>query len=133
MLTVDKQVTLVINGPPPVSLNVQERLHWATRQRLRDWWAEQSFRSWLQAGRPTFKRPAVQYRVFYATNRRRDADNVVASCKPILDGLKGNAFTDDHSGVVTILPPIIGVDKQRPRVEIVIRETQVAKQLGAEG
>jgi len=116
------ECVLVIPGPPPLSLNVVERMHWAKRQRIRDWWAQQSFWTWLQAGQPTFKRPAVQYRVFYATNRRRDADNVVASCKPILDGLKGHAFPDDHSGVVTILPPIIGVDKQRPRVEILIRE-----------
>lgn len=118
-----QECVLVIPGPPPVSLNVQERLHWAKRQRLRDWWAEQAWLVWLQAGRPRFARPAVQYRVYYATHRRRDPDNVVASLKPVMDGLKGKAFADDHSGVVTILPPVIGVDRERPRVEIVIRET----------
>ena len=113
---------LVINGPPPVSLNVQERLHWAKRQRLRDWWAEQAWLVWLEAGQPRFRRPAIQYRVYYATNRHRDPDNVVASLKPVMDGLKGKAFADDHSGVVTILPPVIGVDRERPRVETLIRE-----------
>jgi len=117
-----QSVTLVIPGTPP-SLNRQERLHWAQRQRLRDWWAQQAWLVWLQAGRPRFARPAVQYRVYYATHRRRDPDNVVASLKPVMDGLKGKAFVDDHSGVVTLLPPVIGVDRERPRVEVVIRET----------
>ena len=118
-----QECLLVIPGPPPVSLNVQERLHWAQRQRIRCWWAEQAWLTWLEAGRPKFTRPAVQFRLYYRDARRRDPDNVIASCKPILDGLKGRAFSDDHSGVVTLLPPVIGVDRERPRVEVVIRET----------
>src|SRR5690606_18584955 len=97
-------VTLVIPGPPPPSLNQQERMHWAKRQRVRDWWAQQAWVVWLRAGQPRFERPVIQYRLYYRTNRRRDQDNAIASCKPILDGLKGHAFVDDHSGVVTILP-----------------------------
>lgn len=120
------ECVLVIPGPPPVSLNQQERMHWAQRQRLRDWWAQQAWLAWMEAGRPRFQRPTVQYRLYYKTNRRRDADNAIASCKPILDGLKGHAFDDDHSGIVTILPPIIGVDKQNPRVEIIIRALEVS-------
>lgn len=117
------EVVLLINAAPPESLNKQERMHWGERRRVRQRWKDEAAVAWLNAGRPRFHRPAVQYRVYYATHRRRDPDNVVASLKPVMDGLKGKAFADDHSGVVTILPPVIGVDRERPRVEIVIRET----------
>lgn len=115
-------VKLVIPGPPPVSLNQQERMHWAQRRRVRDWWAEHAWRAWLEAGKPRFQRAAVRYHLYYKTNRKRDDDNCVGACKPILDGLKGHAFVDDDAGTVTILPPVIGVDKDRPRVEIEIME-----------
>jgi len=115
---------LVIPGPPPPSLNQQERMHWAKRQRVRDWWAQQAWVVWLRAGQPRFERPVIQYRLYYRDNRRRDQDNAIASCKPILDGLKGHAFEDDHSGVVTILPPVVDVDKDKPRVEVVMRERE---------
>lgn len=113
---------LVIPGPPPVSLNQQERMHWAQRQRLRNWWAKQAHYAWMEAGGPTFERAAVRYRLYYKTNRKRDADNCIASCKPILDGLKGHAFGDDDASTVTILPPVIAVDRDRPRVEVEISE-----------
>lgn len=115
-------VRLIIPGDPPLSLNRQERLHWAQRLRLREWWAEQAFWAWLEAGKPRFQRAALRYRLFYRTRRHRDADNCVAACKPILDGLKGHAFVDDDAGTVTILPPVIDVDRDKPRVEIEISE-----------
>jgi len=115
-------VRLVIPGPPPLSLNQQERLHWAKRRRLREWWAQQARYAWIEAGRPKFERAMVRYRLYYPTNRKRDGDNCVASCKPILDGLKGHAFPDDDAGTVTILPPVIAVDKYNARVEIEITE-----------
>lgn len=65
---------------------------------------------------------AVRYRLYYQTRRRRDGDNCVAACKPILDGLKGHAFPDDDVGTVTILPPVIDVDRDKPRVEIEISD-----------
>lgn len=117
-------VRLVIPGEPPLSLNQQERMHWAARKRLRDWWAAEAWKAWLAAGRPRFRRAAVRYRLYYATTRRRDADNCVASCKPILDGLKGHAFPDDDAATVTILPPVISCDRRRPRVEIEITELE---------
>lgn len=118
------QVVLTIPGPPPPTLNYQERLHWAKRRRLREWWSEQARLAWLAAGRPWFSRPIVQYRLYYPTRRRRDPDNAVAGCKPILDGLRGHAFRDDASDVVTIAPPVIDVDRRRPRTEIVLTETE---------
>ena len=117
---------LIIPGDPPPSLNQQERMHWAKRKRLRERWALDAFYTWLEAGRPCFRRASVRYYLYYATNRRRDADNCVAACKPILDGLKGHAFADDDAATVTILPPIVGFDPGRPRVEIEITEAEEA-------
>jgi len=116
------EVVLLINAAPPESLNKQERMHWGERRRVRQRWKDEAAVAWLNAGRPRFHRPEVQFRLYYRDARRRDPDNALASCKPILDGLKGRAFEDDHSGVVTLLPPVIGVDRGWPRVEILIRE-----------
>lgn len=115
---------LVIPGPPPLSQNQQERMHWAQRRRLRVWWAKQAWYVWLEAGRPRFERVTVQYRLFFETNRYRDDDNYVGGCKPVLDGLKGHAFPDDDSRTVTVLPPVFGVDRDKPRTEIVIRDAK---------
>jgi len=71
----------------------------------------------------------VRYHLYYRTRRGRDADNCIASCKPILDGLKGHAFEDDDAATVTILPPVIDVDKRNPRVEIEIVEVGEASAL----
>lgn len=117
-------VRLVIPGDPPPSLNQQERMHWAKRQRIRDWWARQAWMVWLEAGRPRFERAAVRYHLYYRTSRKRDADNCVAACKPILDGLKKHAFPDDDARTIVILPPAIGADRKNPRVEIEIVELE---------
>src|SRR5690606_39996448 len=84
-VTVMAEVVLLINAAPPESLNKQERMHWGERRRVRQRWKDEAAVAWLNAGRPRFHRPAVQYRVYYATHRRRDPDNVVASLKPVID------------------------------------------------
>lgn len=116
------KAVLTIPGPPPVSANRQERMHWAQRNRVRDWWSKQAWHAWMEAGGPRFERAAVRYRLYYKTRRNRDDDNAIYACKPILDGLKGHAFGDDDASTVTILPPVIDVDSDKPRVEIEISE-----------
>jgi Holliday junction resolvase RusA-like endonuclease len=59
----------------------------------------------------------VQCRFFFATTRRRDSDNLLASCKAIFDGLvDAGVFTDDSG--LTHLPATQAKDAKNPRVEI---------------
>lgn len=78
-----------------------------------------------QAGidRPGWTQATVQYRFYFKTNRRRDNDNAISSMKWGLDSLVDTGILDDDSGV-TMLPPIMRVDKGNPRVEVEILEVK---------
>ena len=112
---------LVLPLPPAPSLNVQERMHWAARQRLREEYATAAWASWIQAGRPRFNRPEVLVRLFYKTRRNRDYDNGAGSIKPLMDGLKRHAFEDDNCDALTV-EWRLEVDCENPRIEILIQE-----------
>lgn len=115
------EIVLVIPEPPPPSINRQERMHWADRRRLRKYWAEQAYYTWYAAGRPRFRHPDVLVRFVYAANRKHDSDNAGAMVKPLLDGLKNRAFGDDDAASISLLPVEFAVDKDKPRVEIILR------------
>lgn len=70
-------------------------------------------------GRTTLAWPkATAQATFYVKiNRRRDADNALASLKAAFDGLRDAGVIADDSGL-THLPVVFAVDKVRPRVEI---------------
>src|SRR5690606_14960932 len=109
---------------PPPSLNQMNRMHWAERKRHQDLWAEEIAYAALEAGRPRFRRAEVRLRLYYRTNRRRDADNAIGGpAKLILDGLRdAGVIPDDDTNTIRLLEPVIGVDKENPRVEIELRE-----------
>lgn len=121
------RAVIVVSSPPPPSLNRQERMHWAARKRLRDRWRRMVRVAWLAAGRPKFRRPRIAVRFFYP-GRRPDPDNAVAAVKPILDALKGYAWPgDDDAGSIELGPVELYVDRNRPRVEIVLEECPGAR------
>lgn len=120
-VSTDEAVVLTIPHAPPPSLNAQERWHWTKRRELRRLWAEFAWAAWYEAGRPRFRWPEVEVRLFYPTLRKRDWDNAAAAAKPILDGLKGFAFEDDDTEHIRLVLSI-EVDSNKPRVEIVLRE-----------
>lgn len=70
-------------------------------------------------GRHTLAWPtATAQATFYnKINRRRDADNALASLKAAFDGIRDAGVIADDSGL-THLPVVFAVDKARPRVEI---------------
>lgn len=117
-------VVLVIDSPPPPSLNRQERMHWAARKRLRDRWRRLVQVAWLAAGRPKVVHPRVTVRLYYP-GRRPDPDNAVAAVKPILDGLKGYAWPgDDDASSVELGSVEVYTDRKRPRVEVVLESSR---------
>lgn len=72
------------------------------------------------ADSPRWTAVTVECRVYCTTQRRRDADNFTASMKAAMDGLTDAGIWTDDS-VVRPLAPVFGIDKQQPRVEVVVR------------
>jgi len=68
-----------------------------------------------------WRNAVVEYRFYWPDKRRRDRDNAIASCKAHLDGLVDAGVVRDDSAV-TFKPVVFAVDKEDPRLEIVIEE-----------
>lgn len=68
-----------------------------------------------------FKTAEAHTTFYVRDNRRRDADNLLASLKPSFDSMVDAGLLVDDCGLVH-MPMTIAVDKLRPRVEILIRE-----------
>lgn len=131
-MRVDRQVVLVIPRRPPPSLNKLNRMHWAERKRHKDLWAEEIAVAAIEAGRPRFRRPLIQLRLYYPTQRRRDPDNAIGGPgKLILDGPReAGVIEDDNSQAIQLMPPVIAVDPDDPRVEIVLTELAEGRAAG---
>lgn len=115
-----KSVTLSIPGDPP-SLN--QAMSGRLRHRIREktQWQQWTYAAWLEAGRPVFDRPEVRVRCYFATNRRRDAENY--TCKHLVDALtRAGAWEDDNAGVYLQHRAELHIDRDNPRVELVITE-----------
>lgn len=73
----------------------------------------------IQLSAPKLESARVEYRFYFKTKARHDADNAIASMKASLDGLTDAGLWVDDSRV-TMLPPVLGCDPLRPRVEVVV-------------
>lgn len=80
----------------PKSPNQTKGRHWAVIQKERNEWRDKI--GWLAKskfrGEP-FKRSQIHFNVSVGDNRRHDSDNIIASLKPVLDGLTGIVIEDD--------------------------------------
>ena len=94
--------TIAIRLHPAEVLNANQRMHWACKARLtsnlRDWG---SF-AWNRAGRPHMNRAHVTVTLGYPDRRKRDAHNLMATVKPLLDGMvspgvRGILLDDDDA------------------------------------
>ncbi len=68
---------------------------------------------------PRWKNAMSQLIFYFKTARRRDADNLLASCKAYCDGLVDAGILADDSGLGHF-PVIVHKDKDNPRLEITI-------------
>jgi hypothetical protein len=84
----DRQ-TLVIAGWHPTSSPNNQKRHWRTVQKNHHIDRDTAWAAAMQAGWK-FVPGKVRLTITFvcATNRRRDADNLVARCKGVIDGLK---------------------------------------------
>jgi len=111
-------------GLPP-SLNVWMRWHQMVRVRHAQAVREEIY--WLVRAAgwqgPPMKRAEVVYTFWFPDGRRRDPDNALAGTKFIADGLvDAGVLTDDDFQHYAPTVRWGGVDKRRPRVEIIVRE-----------
>jgi Holliday junction resolvase RusA-like endonuclease len=88
-------------------------------------WQNWTYAAWLEAGRPTFHRPEVSIRCYFATQRKRDAENY--GMKSLIDSLtRAGAWEDDNADVYLQHRAELLIDKHNPRVEITITERGAA-------
>ncbi len=108
---------------PAKELSPNARCHWAAKAkktrhaRTRAYVTAVKFLEHSQP--PKWERAMSQLVFYFPTNRRRDADNLLASCKGCLDGLVDAEILADDSGLGHN-PVIIRKDKDNPRLEITI-------------
>ena len=78
---------------------------------------------WCLNNKNTFPWQAatIQLTFFHSSARRRDPDNLLASCKAAFDGLRdAGVLTDDDQ--ITHLPVVRMKDKDNPRLEMEVME-----------
>ena len=113
---------------PPKELNPNSRSHWAAKGR-----ASKSHRLEARVMATTalldvaigadWRVTTVRPNFYHKTRRKRDRDNLSASLKAARDGIadamSAMGMIDDDNGFIP-LPPTSGVDRDNPRVEIIV-------------
>jgi Holliday junction resolvase RusA-like endonuclease len=116
---------LIVLPLPNKNLSPNARCHWRVKAektaQLRYWAGLAAQAAMREPGAPKGSMPwaeaTAKVTFYFRTKARRDKDNCAASCKPIWDGFTDAGIWADDSGV-THLPPVLGYDKLKPRVEI---------------
>jgi len=103
----------------PPSLNVYLRWHWAKRIKYLNCWAEQlGWQVMTQKIKP-LEQVKAKYVFYFPKNRIRDLDNLnVKVCADLLK--KAGIITDDNSNIIVHEERVIAIDRERPRVEIIL-------------
>jgi Holliday junction resolvase RusA-like endonuclease len=109
---------------PRRELSPNSRCHWRAKARI----VKQSrttAREMVQLSThapPPYTAACCEPRFFFANNRKRDRDNLLASLKPSFDGLADGGLIVNDSAI-TYLPVVVAIDRIDPRVELHITET----------
>ena len=79
--------TITIALLPRETLNANQRMHWAAKARLTASLRARATIAWRQAGSPQMSRARLIVDLGYPDRRKRDAHNLMATVKPLLDGM----------------------------------------------
>lgn len=131
-MTGEVVITLPRPPTPPLSENQSRSLHWSARnKRLHPWrdefcWLAKGHRTAIQA---MAKPVTMQLTIRYPIVRRRDAHNTVGTCaKAACDGIVlAGALPDDTPEYVTMLDPILLVDRESQAVTLTIRPAEMSR------
>jgi hypothetical protein len=125
-------LTFSLPGLPP---SQNKRLHYMVRAKQNQQWKDDTIivlRDAVNRSRLTglpWARVHVQYNFHYPRVTLADPDNLIGSMKPVLDGCKQIAFTDDNVTVVHSLSVRVDVlKKMPPGVTVVIEQCACSAQ-----
>ena len=104
---------------PPKELAPNSRVCWQAKMRAKREYRQHAKDMAYTPRPPRWKLCRVQCRFFFTQNRRRDPDNLLAWMKSGFDGLTDAGIWADDCGL-THLPPVVAIDRDNPRVEIVV-------------
>lgn len=107
-----------LDGHPP---GPNRRMHWRAWSREKADWRKWTYIAALAALRSSgyaddfpLRSIVVEPVFFFTTNRRRDDDNLIASLKPMLDGLVDAGVVDDDShGKLLLLLPVTEIARRK--------------------
>ena len=112
---------------PPMFLNANQRLHWATEARLTKQWRTLGWlhaRDALNAGRlKPVRRARIECWMTWPDDRERDPNNYNPTAKALIDGVVGDAGLlpkDDSRHLIG--PDMRRGEKGPRRVELIITE-----------
>lgn len=119
---------------PPGSLSPNGRSHHMAKAkavkvyRLKA--ANEAWAARLESGlaKGLFTDGSVEVFWYHKTNRFPDRDNIIGSLKSAFDGFTDAQLWDDDNGI-TFLPVVREKDKDRPRVELLLRSRGLADEL----
>lgn len=116
--------TIVIPGELP-DLNTiinESKKHWASYSTMKKENTEMV--AWLAKGKGKFKKIDLEI-TWYCKDKRKDKDNIMAGgLKMILDGLVvAGVIKNDGWSEIGSINNHFEVDKDNPRVEVVLKET----------
>ena len=118
-----RTLIIKIDHLPYTELSPNSRLHWAIKARAIK--ASREEVGWLAKAQWKDQKPMMKARISYEflirDRRRRDADNLLAACKPFTDGLidAGVIFYDDIEHLETGLNRTIFDTKDETVITIV--------------
>lgn len=103
------QVQIVFDSFPP---NPNSRRHYHQVAKDNREWGNMAHIMARAAKAPLLERAQLHYHFSTGDQRAHDADNLIASTKPITDGLKGVAITDDSIDHIAVA---YSFDREKPR------------------
>jgi len=122
----DVNLVIVNWGWPPAALSPNARVHWTARQRATFKYRSDcgllnraSMGRWRPAA--PWTRARVTLLAYAPCQRRRDADNLIASLKPAYDSLADAGLIQDDCGLTHDENIFWHVDPKRPRVVAMVR------------
>ena len=117
-------------GLPPRVLSPNARVHWSIAMKAKkkarvEAWAQAQVAMHEAGEKGGWKEATCAAHFYYATNRRRDKDNCLASLKATFDGLVDSGLLQDDSAL-THLPTVLLTDAKNPRVELHLKRWENA-------
>lgn len=118
--------TLSLNlSRPPMTSNDQRRAHWTTMRRAKALVGKLAELAAHKHNVPPLSGCRVTVVWFAPDARRRDPDSLAPCLKAVLDGLtRAGVFVDDRAPWVVETAMRVEVDRNNPRIEIRIEETE---------